>query len=241
MGEGQNNHLKAYGIAYLALKLQGQGKWILNYRGGSFVFPYSESLYELSLQKGVSGQKISAAEYQQILLHIEERNMAEVKLEKPPKIAVYTPPNKNPWADSVTLVMEYAEIPYDKIYDKEVLDNSIEKYDWLHLHHEDFTGQYSKFWFHYRNKNWFKEKMSTSERNAKLAGYPSVREHKLAVAKAIQVAVAKGLFLFAMCTATETLDVALACQKLTWSILNWITPQWRPIGKKNKLPLLFCL
>ena len=212
MDEEQNNHLKAYGLTYFALKNEGTCKWILNYRGGSFLLPYSDSLYELALQKGVLVQKLSQSQYTSIKLDVKERNMSELKLEKAPNIAVYTPPNTNPWADAVTLVMEYSEIPYDKIYDQEVLNNSIEKYDWLHLHHEDFTGQYSKFWFHYRTKDWFKEKVSTAERSAKRAGYKSVREHKLSVAKAIQVAVSKGLFLFAMCTATETLDLALSSQ-----------------------------
>lgn len=212
MDESQNNHLRAYGIAYAALQKKGNGKWILNYRGGSFILPYDESVYTLALQKGVSIKKLSESGYAEILLYIENRNMAEVKLEKPPKIAVYTPPNTNPWADAVTLVMNYAEIPYDKIYDTEVLNYSIEKYDWLHLHHEDFSGQHSKFWSLYRQHGWFKEKVATAERNAKTAGFNSVREYKLAVAKGIRSAVSQGLFLFAMCTATETLDVALACQ-----------------------------
>jgi len=210
MDREQNNHLKAYGLTYVAIESGLSCKWLLNYRGGSFLLPYQSALSALAAKKGVTAQKIDDRTYLKIQLGMENKNMAEVKLEKSPKIAVYTRPNNPPWADAVTLVLEYAEIPYGKIYDTEVLDGTIQKYDWLHLHHEDFTGQFSRFWASYRNRPWFREEVATYEKNAKVAGFKTVWQHKLAVAQRIQLQVSTGLFLFAMCTATETFDIALA-------------------------------
>ncbi len=165
------------------------------------------------MERGVAVSRVNERQIAQIKLEIQNQNASEVKLEKCPRIAVYTPPNINPWADAVTLVLEYAQIPYDKLYDREVLEGKLADYDWLHLHHEDFTGQYGKFWANYRNAYWYQEKVMAFEREAKLAGYKTVPGHKAAVARAIETQVSAGMFLFAMCAATETIDVALAAQK----------------------------
>jgi len=214
MDETQQNHLRGYGLAFLALKAGLPSSWLLNYRGGAFLIEENPVFYQAAVERGVTIQKIGAREISQIRLDIQGQNASEVKLEKCPRIAVYTPPNVNPWADAVTLVLEYAQIPYDKLYDREVLDGKLGDYDWLHLHHEDFTGQYGKFWANYRNAQWYQEKVATFEREARLAGFKTVPQHKLAVAKAIETQVSAGLFLFAMCAATESIDIALASQKI---------------------------
>ncbi len=215
MDEKQSNHLKAYGIAYKGLHAGIEGKWLLGYRGGSFLFPLLANMRLFAAEAEVDFETISLAQFAVIKREILLSNMADIKIEKAPKIAVYTPPNASPWADAVTLVLNYAGIPYDTIYDREVLAGDLKKYDWLHLHHEDFTGQYSKFWASYRNHVWFKQSKASFESEAEKAGFQSVSVHKKAVALAIRDSVDKdGLFLFAMCTATETIDIALAAGKI---------------------------
>ena len=238
MDDLQNDHLKAYGVTYAALSAGLQCSWLLNYRGGSFVIEDASAIEALCAKKGVSVKTMAPSQYMQIKLNLQTENMAEIKLEKTPKIAVYTPPNMNPWADSVTLVLEYAEIPYDKLYDKEILKDDLKQYDWLHLHHEDFSGQFSKFWISHHRHAWFKAKVATVKQAALEAGYRTVREHKLAVAKVIQLNVSSGLFLFAMCAATETLDVALAADgvDIVDPLIDGspIDPQWQKKIDYNK-------
>lgn len=212
--ETQTNHLKAYGIAYAALKQDIEVDWLLNYKGGSFGMDQTESMERLCKLRGVDYEVMSDAQYGGILNEIAnpDFNGDVIKLEKAPKIAVYTPPNKLPWDDAVTMVLTYAEIPYDKVYDDEVLDNKLATYDWLHLHHEDFTGQYGKFWGAYRGTAWYQEDVRTQEAMAAKHGYKKVSQLKLAVAKKIQGFVAGGGYLFAMCSATDSYDIAVAAQ-----------------------------
>lgn len=212
--ETQTNHLKAYGIAYGALKLGMEVDWLLNYKGGSFAMPQTESLERLCKLRGVDYQVMSDDQYAGILDQVAnpDFNGDVIKLEKPPKIAVYTPDNKQPWDDAVTLVLTYAEIPYDKVYDDVVLDGKLPEYDWLHLHHEDFTGQYGKFWAAYRNTNWYQEDVRSNEAIAARRGFRKVSQLKLAVAKRIRDFVAGGGYLFAMCSATDSYDIALSAQ-----------------------------
>ncbi len=210
MDSKQSDHLKAYGVVYRALKLGVQSYWLLNYRGGSFALEDSKEV-ELSARKaGVTIQYMSRAEYAKILTVIENNNMEKVTLEKAPDIAVYTPPGKLPWDDAVTLALTYADIPYDKIYDREVVTGKLGDYHWLHLHHEDFTGQYSKFYRSFRNAPWYQRQKMELEKLSKGLGFTTVPECKKAVALAISRYVEKGGFLFAMCSATNTLDIALA-------------------------------
>lgn len=212
--DNQSNHLKAYGVAYAALTKGLEVDWLLNYQGGSFGIDQVESVERLCKLRGVDYQVMSDAQYAGIITKImnPDFNGDIIKLEKPPRIAVYTPDNKQPWDDAVTLVLTYAEIPYDKIYDDEVLSDKLHDYDWLHLHHEDFTGQYSKFWQPYRNTNWYQEDVRLSEAMAKKHGFKKVSQLKLAVAKKIRDFVAGGGYLFAMCSATDSYDIALAAQ-----------------------------
>jgi len=211
---GQKNHLKAYGIAFKALELEIPVDWLLNYRGGSFMLQYSETIETDCKIRGVSYEIISNSQSTSIISQIADPVVNEdvVKLQKAPKIAVYSPPNQQPWDDAVTLVLTYAEIPYDIIYDEEVLDGKLLLYDWLHLHHEDFTGQYGKFWANYKNQPWFKEQVRVSEEMAKRHGYSKVSQLKLAVAQKIRDYVTGGGFLFAMCSAPDSYDVALAAE-----------------------------
>jgi len=214
--ESQKNHLKAYGITYWTLDKQQNVKWLLNYRGGSFLMPYIEAIEKECRIRGVSYELISDAEAEAILLEISSpsKNMDAVILEKAPKIAVYSPSGKQPWDDAVTMVLTYAEIPYETIYDTEVLSDALLLYDWLHLHHEDFTGQYGKFYRAYRNAAWYIEQQKKSEILAKSLGYDKVSEQKLAVAQKIREYVIGGGFMFAMCSATDSFDIALAAQSL---------------------------
>jgi len=212
MDASQRDHLKAYGIAWLSVKGTLPTSWLLNLRGGSFLLPDNAALAEAAARRGVTVERLSERALAQVRAHIAGMNAAEIKLEKPPRIAVYTPPNVNPWADAVTLVLEYAEIPYDKVYDREVIGGRLADYDWLHLHHEDFTGQYGKFYAGYRNATWYREKVALSEQEARNLGFETVPKLKAGVAKGIQKAVGDGMFLFAMCAATETIDIALAAQ-----------------------------
>ena len=208
----QKNHLKAYGIAYFAIKEGVDASWLLNYRGGSFMFAYSSTLEDECIIRGVSYQVIADVQANSIRQEIAavENNMNEIKLTKVPKIAVYSPKNKLPWDDAVTLVLTYAEIPYDVIYYEEVIKGELPKYDWLHLHHEDFTGQYGKFWGSYRNAAWYIQDVKENEERAKRLGYSKVSEMKLAVVKQIRNFVAGGGYLFAMCSGPDSFDIALA-------------------------------
>ena len=214
MDEGQQNHLKAYGITYYALSKGVNAEWLLNYRGGSFSLPMASELEKECIIRGVSYEIIADAQYTAILTQIAnpEANMDVVKLEKAPRIAVYSPKTKQPWDDAVTLVLTYAEIPYDLVYDDDVMQNKLHLYDWLHLHHEDFTGQFGKFWASYRNASWYQEEVAEAEAAAARWGFGKVSEMKLAVAKKIRDYVLGGGFLFAMCSATDTWDIALAAE-----------------------------
>ncbi len=212
MDETQKNHLKAYGIAYWVLKVYDtEVDWLLNYKGGSFMMPNSQKFENECVVRGVSYIVISDAEAAQIanLMAQSDVNMDLVKLQKPPKVAVYSPKSANPWDDAVTMVMKYAEIPFDVIYDNDVLSEKLPEYDWLHLHHEDFTGQMGKF-FSFKDQEWYKKAVAEDNENARKFGFSKVPEMKLAVAKKIKGFVAGGGYMFAMCTATDTYDIALA-------------------------------
>jgi len=212
--EGQANHLKAYGVSYAALKAGMTVDWLLNYKGGSFGIDNVESIERMCQLRGVTYQIISDGEYADILKFIAnpDFNGDVIKLEKAPKVAVYTPPNKEPWDDAVTMALTYAEIPFDKVYDDEVLDDKLPKYDWLHLHHEDFTGQYGKFWSQFKYTQWYIDDQKSAEAMAAKHGYKKVSQLKLAVAKKIRDFVAGGGYLFAMCSATDSYDIALAAE-----------------------------
>ena len=210
----QQNHLKAYGITYWCLDKKYKANWLLNYRGGSFLLPDAEEIRNECQIRGVSFEVLSDAETNSILNDISSpsQNMENVILEKAPKIAVYTPKGKQPWDDAVTMVLTYAEIPFTPIYDEEVLSDGLLLYDWLHLHHEDFTGQYGKFFGAYRNTPWYIEQKSDAEKLAAKLGYNKVSEEKLAVAKKIRDFVIGGGFMFAMCSATDSFDIALSAE-----------------------------
>jgi hypothetical protein len=210
--DNQSNHLKAYGIAFLALKAGMTVDWLLNYDGGAFAMDQNTEIERTCKLRGVDYTIMPDAQYDGILQKISDPdfNGDIIKLEKAPKIAVYTPQSKLPWDDAVTMVLEYAEIPYDKVYDDELLGDKLHEYDWLHLHHEDFTGQYGKFWGSYHNASWYIEDQKNLEAMAAKHGYKKVSQLKLAVAKKIQGFVAGGGYLFAMCSATDSYDIALA-------------------------------
>ncbi|MCA6422344.1 MAG: asparagine synthetase B [Flavobacterium sp.] len=210
----QKNHLKAYGITYWALDKQFKASWLINFRGGSFLLPDIPEIRKECQIRGVSFEILSDAEMQSILADISSpsQNMETVVLEKAPKIAVYSPPGKQPWDDAVTMVLTYAEIPFKVVYDEEVLSDQLLLYDWLHLHHEDFTGQYGKFYGAYRNTPWYIEQKKDAEALAAKLGFAKVSQDKLAVAKKIRDFVIGGGFMFAMCSATDSFDIALAAE-----------------------------
>lgn len=214
MDETQRNHLKAYGIAYWVLKQDFEIYWLLNYRGGSFLLPGNKAIVNECNIRGVSYESISDAQANSILAEIAqpEVNMDAMKLEKAPKIAVYSPKSKQPWDDAVTLALTYAEIPYDVVYDDEILSGVLKNYDWLHLHHEDFTGQYGRFYAQYGHAAWYKQQVKENEEIAKRWGFQKVSQLKLAVAKKIDEYVIGGGFMFAMCSATDSYDIALAAE-----------------------------
>jgi hypothetical protein len=214
MDNSQKNHLKSYGIAFWTLERGVDVKWLLNYRGGSFLISYVKDIEDECLIRGVSFEVIADGKTNLILNEISSpsQNMDVIPMQKAPKIAVYSPPNKQPWDDAVTMVLTYAEIPYDLIYDAQILDGDLTKYDWLHLHHEDFTGQYGKFYRNYQHMPWYQEEVKTNEDMAHQLGFLKVSEMKLVVSKTIQSFVAGGGFLFAMCAATDTYDIALASE-----------------------------
>ena len=208
----QKDHLKAYGVAYWVLKNDVEVHWLLNYRGGSFMIKDAKAIQNECTIRGVSFEIIADSRSTSILTEISnpEVNMEDVKLEKAPKVAVYSPKTKQPWDDAVTLVLTYAEIPYEIIYDEEIVKDKLLLYDWLHLHHEDFTGQYGRFWFGYKNAPWYMDQQRTLEASAKSLGFNKVSEMKLAVAKKIRDFTSGGGYLFSMCSAPDSYDIALA-------------------------------
>ena len=210
----QTNHLKAYGIAYRHLLNGRELDWLLNYRGGSFMFGYSTDLEEECKQKGVSYELLNGTQTAQVYADVkdEESNTDVIRLEKVAKIALYVPPNALPWDDAVMLALDYAEIPYDKLWDEEVLQGKLKGYDWLHLHHEDFTGQYGKFYGAFRASDWYINQKKLNEEMASMLGFKKVSKLKLAVVHKLQNYVANGGFLFTMCSGTDTYDIALAVQ-----------------------------
>jgi hypothetical protein len=210
MDQAQTDHLKAYGLTYWVLDKRMTAEWLLNYRAGSFLLPDRPEVRREAALRGVLTEPVGAAEIAQIGATIEASNMERVILEKAPRVAVYTPDNTNPWDDAVTLALDYADIPYDKLWDGEVLVGRLTEYDWLHLHHEDFTGQYSKFYISYANATWLQEAVRVNTEMARRFNHANVPELKKAVAEEMRRFVAQGGFLFAMCTATETLELALA-------------------------------
>ncbi|MFB6229954.1 MAG: asparagine synthetase B [Salinibacter sp.] len=214
MDEKQSDHLKAYGAVYATLQKGQTVDWLLNYRGGSFLTEASDPVKRELRARGVSFQTVGGGQKAEIISKVESEgsNMSVVPLEKAPKIAVYAPDGAVPWDDAVRLALKYAEVPHDVIYDEEVLDGKLSSYDWLHLHHEDFTGQFGKF-IRYRNEPWYIQKQKKARAAAKKFGFEKVSELKLAVAERIQKYVKQGGFLFSMCSGTETLDIALAAHK----------------------------
>ncbi|UCE04263.1 MAG: asparagine synthetase B [Candidatus Latescibacterota bacterium] len=206
----QTNHLKAYGLAYHMLTQGIDVEWLLNYRGGSFLARRNAEMELESRVRGVLFTVVGSTEVARIKAEVERENMEVVLLEKAPRLAVYTPPNAQPWDDAVTLALDYAEVPFDKVYDREVLDGDLDQYDWLHLHHEDFTGQFGKFYASYRFAAWYQHDVEVNERLARELGFTKVSDLKKAVASTIRVYVESGGFLFAMCSATDTIDIALA-------------------------------
>ena len=214
MDENQANHLKAYGLIFNHLTEGGKATWLLNYRGGSFMTDENAELVREARLKNITVEVISSSQATRITQEVESpgSNTSIVNLEKAPRIAVYTPDQALPWDDAVTLALSYAEIDYDKIWDVEVLQGGLQNYDWLHLHHEDFTGQYGKFWASYRNNPWYITQVKQMETMATELGFNKVSDQKLAVAKTIKKYVSKGGFLFAMCSGTDTFDVALAAE-----------------------------
>jgi hypothetical protein len=212
MDETQKNHLKAYGIAYWVLERDVEVSWLLNYRGGSFMIQFHKDIENECIIRGVSYEILADVQAAAVIQEISnpEVNQDEVKLQKAPKIAVYSPKNKLPWDDAVTLALTYAEIPYDVVYDGELMQGLLPMYDWLHLHHEDFTGQYGKFWMSFKNAAWYQEDVRLSEESARNLGFNKVSELKLAVAKKIRDFVVGGGYLFSMCSAPDSFDLSLA-------------------------------
>ena len=216
MDGSQSNHLKAYGVIFNHLGENESGQWLLNYRGGSFITTQSADIVRKSRVRGVTIELISEAEASQIIRDVEQPNvnMAVVNLETVPTIAVYTPSDAMPWDDAVTLALDYAEVPYDKIYDEEVLNGELEQYDWLHLHHEDFSGQFGKFYGTYQSAPWYIAQVNKQQALAEKFGYNKVSQLKLSVAQTVKEYIGNGGFLFAMCSGTNTFDIALAAHQL---------------------------
>ena len=210
MDDRQQNHLKAYGLTYHALKLGMKAEWLLNYRGGSFLLPADATLQRKAALDGVSLEQASDAQVASIRAEIAGANMESVPLEKAPRVAIYTPPQSPPWDDAVTLALQYAGIEYTTVWDEEVVGGDLSKYDWLHLHHEDFTGQLNKFYIAYRGAPWFTEQVERGMATARQLGFANIPALKKAVADGIRGFVDRGGFLFAMCGATETLELAIA-------------------------------
>ena len=214
MDDTQSDHLKAYGAVFRSLDKGEKAEWLLNYRGGSFLINYSIEMGDLCLLMGVTVEQISEGQIADIYRQIEVENMERVELEKAPEIAVYSPPSAQPWDDAVTLALNYAEIKYDIIWDKEVLNGVLDDYDWLHCHHEDFTGQYGKFYAAFHGQVWYQNDVKINEDMAARMGYTKVSDMKLDVARTIYDFVRRGGFLFTMCSAPETIDIALAAENV---------------------------
>jgi len=214
MDESQKNHLKAYGVSFWVLQNEIEVEWLLNYKGGSFVMDFYEDIEKECIVRNVSYNVIANAQYANIVKEIAnpEVNMEVVKLEKAPKIAVYSPKSKLPWDDAVTLVMTYAEIPYEIIYDEEIVNGKLTTYDWLHLHHEDFTGQYGKFYASYKNAKWYQDQVKDMEALATSLGFEKVSDLKREVSTTIREYVAGGGYLFTMCSGTDSFDISLAAE-----------------------------
>jgi hypothetical protein len=214
MDLSQTNHLKAYGIVYWSLTQNGLWDWLLNYRGGSFMTDFSDDVARECRIRGVDYQVVSDNDADDIYKQVQAEgvNMDVVRLEKAPKIAVYVPHENPPWDDAVRMALEYAEVKYDAIWDEEVLSDTLKSYDWLHLHHEDFTGQYGKFYASHATSAWYIQQVAVNEKMATKLGFRKVSEMKRAVVKRIQEYVVNGGFLFAMCTATDTYDIALSAE-----------------------------
>lgn len=212
MDLGQPNHLRAYGVTYRAIDKGIKADWLLNYRGGSFLLDYTKQIETDALVEGVGFEVISGTRTVDIysLVQSEDENMELIRLEKAPKIAVYVPPGFAPWDDAVTLALEYAKIPYDKVWNEEILRGDLSKYDWLHLHHEDFTGQYGKFYASFSNAPWYIEQQIRYENEAKKLGYKKVSAMMLAVSNEMKRFIGEGGFMFAMCSATDSYDISLA-------------------------------
>lgn len=212
----QTDHLKSYGVAFWVLQHNGEVDWLLNYRGGSFMTDYSDVVARECRVRGVLFEALGAGEASSIYAEVQRdnNNMDVVRLEKAPKIAVYVPPNFKPWDDAVTLALEYAEVPYTKVWDEEVLSGKLAEFDWLHLHHEDFTGQYGKFYANYRYAQWYIEQQLLYEKDARRLGFKKVSDAKKAVVRTIKDYIAGGGFMFAMCSATDSYDIALAAENL---------------------------
>lgn len=214
MDQSQNDHLKAYGIAYFTLTKNTTVEWLLNYRGGSFLIDGHQFVQTECRVRGVSFEMVNAGDLVQIYSKIDQENMDIVLLEKKPKIAIYTPPNKQPWDDAVTLALAYAEVDYETVWDEEVHLGKLENYDWLHLHHEDFTGQYGKFYRSHHNAQWYQNQKIQFEELAARLGFPSVHEQKKSTARSIKNYVGNGGFVFAMCSATDSYDIALSMENV---------------------------
>ena len=210
MDQSQKNHLKAYGAAFWTLEQEINVEWILNYRGGAFMIDSYPEVERECRVRGISYEIIGTEKTLIIYNEVETNNMDVVLLEKAPKIAIYTPPNKQPWDDAVTLALSYAEVPYETLWDEEVFNGSLEEYDWLHLHHEDFTGQYGKFYRNYHTADWYIDQQKQFESMAQKLGFNSVHNQKKALAQIIKNYIANGGFLFAMCSATDSFDIALS-------------------------------
>ena len=240
MDKSQQNHLKAYGIAYWVLKQEVEMHWLLNYRGGSFLIKHLKPIEDECVIRGVSYQIIADAQANAIMQEIAspEANMDAVKLEKAPRVAVYSPKDKAPWDDAVTLVLTYAEIPYDVVYDEEIMTDKLPLYDWLHLHHEDFTGQYGRFWYAYRGQK-YQDQQQSAEDMARRLGFGKVSELKLAVAKKIRDFTVGGGFLFAMCSATDSYDIALAADGVD-ICENMFDGDAADPGMQNKIDFSHC-
>jgi len=216
MDQSQSNHLKAYGVIYNHLVDGYEAQWLLNYRGGSFLAREENEIVRKSRLRDVGIEQISQTRASQIVREVESNsvNMATVPLQKAPRIAVYTPPHALPWDDAVVLALEYAEVDYDRIYNSEILDGELEEYDWLHLHHEDFTGQFGKFWGAFRHTPWYQRQVRELEEMAAKHGFTKVSEMKRAVVLTIRDYIGNGGFLFAMCSGTDTFDIALAAKEV---------------------------
>jgi hypothetical protein len=213
MDDAQSDHLKAYGLAFRVLERGGRAEWLLNYRGGSFLLPGDAATERDAALAGVAGETLSDGQVTDIRARIQQENMDAIPLEKAPRVAVYAPPNASPWDDAVTMALNYAGIRFEKVWDAEVIGKGLLKFDWLHLHHEDFTGQYSKFYLNYAGAPWLADMVQRNQAMARELGFPNVPTEKRAVAREIRAFVDRGGFLFAMCTATETLDLALASER----------------------------